>query len=77
MVQQLSGEAVSPVELESLQNMSLQLSHTLTSKARKFFIYEWFYPAIDFVFFEENEFMQCLEESGVNVSFVVSKTNKC
>jgi hypothetical protein len=45
-----------------LEDLCSQFSHILSTNAKKFLVYEWFYSIIDYQYFSKNEFDECLND---------------
>ncbi|EFC47702.1 DIRP domain-containing protein [Naegleria gruberi] len=60
-IQIANGDQNDTELLESAQNAGMKIVKILSrKKTRTFCSSEWFYPTIDFGFFEKNEFLECL-----------------
>jgi hypothetical protein len=55
-----------------LEELCSQFSHILSTNAKKFLVYEWFYSIIDYQYFSKNEYDECLKD--LNLSHIQKLT---
>eukprot|EP01080_Neovahlkampfia_damariscottae_P010307 gene10307-2724_t len=63
---------VNQEQKEFMEEMCSKFSHVLSTNAKKFMIYEWFYSVIDYHYFSKNEFEDCLHD--LNLSHIEKLT---
>jgi len=63
---------VNQEQKEFMEEICSQFSHLLSTNAKKFIIYEWFYSVIDYQYFSKNEFEDCLFD--LNISHIEKLT---